>query len=197
MPISHVSLLSHITHGDLSLLMDQRIVDRLSKKCFRDPQNPRAGTFHAWHDHYQALHALKHQLRETIIAELDEAPSAFDGISCSVECVFPFPVGWSSTADIKDIPLEDLELFKPNARSIAMRVRLGSKHLARQTNIATVIMNIQRSHYGKGFTVFVNSMYPGKDIGDLEGNITQREGQVFFGWEHPGEPIEDRAHQNA
>jgi len=35
--------------------------------------------------------------------------------------------------------------------------------------------------------VVIKSIYPGNDIGDLEGNITKREGVVFFDSNHPGE----------
>lgn len=57
--------------------------------------------------------------------------------------------------------------------------------LAPQTYDLTIIY--QFMFFDKKPKVFIHSMYPGYDIGELIGDITKRENRIFFDWNHPGE----------
>lgn len=96
--------------------------------------------------------------------------------------------GWSSTADIRNFKEKDLEWFCPNNHSRALRVKLSSRHIfAPVTKTMTLVFELKSERNAP--TIMVRSMYPGRDVGKLDGDITEREGLVFFDWDHQGEPL--------
>jgi len=106
--------------------------------------------------------------------------------SICIEC--PTIIGWDATAPVENYNQDDLEHFDmPNGKSCALRVKTDRVHLrAPRTKMLTIICEFVRRE-GKLPRLNIVSMYPGVDIGDLEGNITEREKRVLFDFDHPGE----------
>ena len=97
-------------------------------------------------------------------------------------------VGWPGTDELTKYKPEDLEEFSPNRHSKALRVKKDRLDLlVPLTNFVTLVYELRPERYQTA--IIVHSMYPGKDIGELHGNITEREKVVFFDWDHPGVPI--------
>ena len=51
-------------------------------------------------------------------------------------------------------------------------------------NEVTLVLEF-KSEYDSPVAV-IHSLYPGHDVGDLEGDMTVREDRVWFNWNHPG-----------
>jgi len=101
----------------------------------------------------------------------------------------PALVGRSSTGKLADYPAEALVPYQPNKRSQALRIRPERRDiLAPPTCILTIVYQRKPPDDEGRQVVIVHSLYPGPDIGQLRGDITAREGVVFFYWEHPGQP---------
>jgi hypothetical protein len=99
---------------------------------------------------------------------------------------FRCPVGWSSTAPIHNFRREDFERFCINKWSSGQRIRRNRTDLrAPKTDLVTVIYELKDE--GEKIVIVIHSLYPGMDIGELKGDVSQREGCVFFDWDHPGE----------
>lgn len=143
---------------------------------------PRAGNFSKWatlesfFDEPLILRELEYHLNDARRHNIR---------TYSFEIVFDHPVGWSSTDDLRRYQDRDLEFFRPNRRSEGFRVKpLFSNLLAPQTNYVTIVFEFKKEHDGP--TAVIHTIYPGRDIGELVGDVTEREGIVFFDWEHPG-----------
>jgi len=113
-----------------------------------------------------------------------------------IEIAFDRPIGWSSTSNVEGgiDPTDNLtyEPFQPNARTQAHRVRTDRVDiLAPATNIITLTFSVRFS-IRDGWIIVIWTVYPGPDIGRLEGDMTEKTGQAFLDWNHPGEPIENR-----
>ena len=159
--------------------------ERLKTTCFRNNGTIRlAGNFFQWFSVEEFLQdpCILHILFE----EFFDVYLNGEFGSASFEFEYKKHVGWTSTDDISKYKPEDLEPFNPNRKSTALRVKTNLTHIkAPTTNLITVVFELKDEN---GFPVFiVHSMYPGKDIGPLFEDVTAREGQVFFGWDHPGE----------
>jgi hypothetical protein len=96
-------------------------------------------------------------------------------------------IGWSSTDDRILHANICLEPFAINGRATGYRIRPDRKDiLAPKTKIMTIIYNL--AFEANQLLVHIVSMYPGPDIGELIEDVSEREGVVFFDWNHPGEP---------
>lgn len=173
------------TPGPIVIIVRDQTQERLAGTCFRgDPLN-RAGIFSLWNDSWETLN--DGLLTQYLVAD---ARAALEKKSRTNSlCVKYFKtVGWSGTDDLEKYKPEDLETFNPNRHSCALRVKIGRKDLlAPVTNFVTLVYEIRQER--NQIAIIVHSMYPGKDIGELHGNITEREKVVFFDWDHPGVPI--------
>jgi hypothetical protein len=104
----------------------------------------------------------------------------------SFEICFSEKIGWSNTDDLEGYTADMLELFEPNGRSVGYRVKLDRTDLeAPRTNIVTVIYEFRDEPQGP--VAVVHSIYPGKNIGVVRGEISKDKAVVFFDYNHPGQ----------
>lgn len=156
---------------------------RLRKTCFRGVTVRKAGNFSCWNHSEQVL--MSGVVLKEFLAEITELWKRQDFGTHSVEIECDYFVGWSSTAPLGGYILEVLEPFKLNRRSEGLRVKYSRRDLrAPQTKLLTIVFEF-KSEDGRPVVV-IHSMYLGKDVGELEGDVTAREDCVFFDWEHPG-----------
>ncbi len=171
--------------------------ERLATTCFRGRNVCRAGNFFAW----ERFEALFHDLRDDIIDSARETIRE-DGnflvmnpgakLCDSFEIEYETPVGWESTDALERYREDELVPFRPNDRSYGQRVRdeLADRRPAPLTPFVTFIADFRREPHKKSpdpvWFIFIRSIYPGRDIGELKDDITVREKVVFFDWEHPG-----------
>lgn len=158
--------------------------ERLATTCFRGAGVSKAGNFSAWESAEKLFGTYGVTAR--LLAHLAELWVKRDFDTHSVEIELPSRIGWGSTDHLMNYRPEELEEFKPNSRSTALRVKPSLKHLtAAQTHCLTVVfeLKMERGHP----VAVIHSVYPGRDIGELEGDVTEREQIVFFDWDHPGE----------
>ncbi len=106
----------------------------------------------------------------------------------SLELKYPAIIGWSGTDERSKYKDDDLEVHCPNVRSTVMRVKLDRRDLrAPTTDTMTVVYHIKRKL--DHLLVTILSLYPGPDIGPLDGNLTENRGVVMFDFNHPGQTL--------
>lgn len=157
--------------------------ERLKTTCFRGRNQKLAGNFKLWE-------SVEEMFKSSAINELKDdfweqwRKCEFGTHSVTIE--MPVHIGWESTANKDKYPMDTLEEFCPNRRSTALRIRSNrTEHLAPLTKDITIVYQLEDQRGEPKVTIW--SLYPGDDIGELVGDITQREGRVFFDWNHPGE----------
>jgi len=162
---------------------------RLSATCFRGISLACAGNFSRFsrvREVFQEKALLEGLIRHASasVKELEETPDAHVAtFSCTVD--MGRAVGWESTSALSRHRDDELEPFNPNRRSHALRVKPERTDIrAPRTRLITVVFQVRREP--DAWAIIIHSMYPGRDIGDLKGNVTKREQRVFFSWEHPG-----------
>lgn len=158
--------------------------ERLSKTCFRGGNLPCAGNFM----HFTCADDVFDDkfILSQLLAEVEVMLKEEDFGQHSLEIDYPEPVGWDSTDEKRKYRIKDLEEFAPNNKSTALRIKPSLVNLyAPQTKRLTIVYEFKLED-GKP-AVVVHSIYPGKDIGQLRGNVTQRENRIFFHWDHPGQ----------
>ncbi len=166
----------------LNIVVRDKTIERLNGTCFRGPDVHKAGNFFRWH-------TMMSLLRDSFVSvefinELTYRWKQGRLGSYSVTLMHPEFVGWEST-DILGLYLEsELEEFAPNHHSNVLRVRSRVDRFSPRTREITLVYELKKE--GTYATAVVYSVYPGKDIGKLDGDITEREGRVFFDWNHPG-----------
>ncbi len=165
------------------IVIPEKTLRRLDTTCFRGAHLELAGNFHRWEwaDDFMDDKSILDQL--TI--QISEALIAGDIGTNSVTLAYGSAVGWASTSPLAGFRPEDLEAFQPNRRSTALRVRPDRVHLrAPQTSELTVIFELRLEEERP--VGVVHSIYPGQDIGELNGDVSAREEIAFFDWKHPG-----------
>lgn len=169
---------------DVSIVVRSETKLRLRDKCFRHKSKRKAGNFLNWRavtEVFQDEGVIQQLLEE--LAEVRKQNCLGINSMCQVHAV---DIGWESTAPLADYNAADLEEFKPNRRSNALRVRADRTHLlAPLTKRLTLVYELKLE--SEKLVAIVHSMYPGLDIGELDGDISVREQRVFFAWDHPGE----------
>jgi hypothetical protein len=173
---------------------------RLRKTCFRikegpglQPNLPLAGNFRkAWC--FARVYRLVSTEFDKMVIETIEEHLQTDGEAAkrlpfteSLQIAASDFVGWSSTAPLDSFHPEDIEEFQPNKRSYGLRVKLSAGINAPLTEFLTIIASFHYSSQDDEWRVVVQSVYPGKDVGELAGNVSKREGVAFFSFENPGE----------
>jgi hypothetical protein len=94
-------------------------------------------------------------------------------------------VGWARTDSLDKYDPRDIEEFRLGWEASGVRVRIGRGDLpAPQTNLITIAYEIRPKV--NGIAIVIDAIYPGKDIGQLVGDVSRREKCVFFHWSHPG-----------
>ena len=171
-----------------TLIVPQQTVDRLAGTCFRGIDVRRAGNFNRFagaRDLFRedAVYNGLRQHASEAARELLAKQKSNGAFSCTIVC--KTPVGWESTDDVDKYAEIDLEPFRINSKCVATRIKPERTNLlAPLTNLVTFVCEPQFK--GTEWSIFIPTMYPGKDVGDLHGNITNRTKRVFFDWNHPG-----------
>ena len=167
----------------VSIIVPDQTEERLQSTCYRGNSFSRAGNFLHWWSSEGLLRDP--ELMLYFLEELNQLWSEQAFGTRSVCIVHSDYVGWESTSPLALYEDEDLEVFQLNRRAHALRVKLDCTHLlAPLTKEVTIVFEFKE---GKDRTVaIVHSAYPGFDVGDLSGDVTEREHRVFFDWNHPG-----------
>lgn len=168
---------------------------RLATTCFDSlAGHPYAGRFALWK-------SLQEAFMDTafLAAFLEFALPVFRTLgkngaySLRMTLVFGFAVGWESTASRTDFAPSELEPFRPNDRTTALRVTSTASRYAPRTNLVTLACRFTAGPKGKACDVY--TIYPGSDVGSLSerhgrpSDFTARTGRVFFAFEQPGESL--------
>lgn len=157
--------------------------ERLATKCFRGTSLARAGNFSRWSS-AEKLFSDPLVMRH-FLADLDLVLAEKDFRTHSVTITHDELVGWESTDALERYASSDLEAVNLNHKSWGLRVKpTRTNVLAPQTSDLTIVYEFKRE--GSVMVAIVHSIYPGCDIGELDGDVTAREGRVFFDWNHPG-----------
>jgi hypothetical protein len=147
-------------------------------KCFRGRECCKAGNFRHWNK-------VEEVVNDWVLVHLCNKALGVGYGTFSDTVDFTDYIGWSSTAPRGQYSDADLDGFHPNNHSSALRVVDPTKS-APLTKSLTIIGEYRKD--GGVEKIIIHSMYPGKYVGVLDGDISEREGVVFFDWEHPGEP---------
>jgi len=182
----HLDTKATIGGHPVFIIIRHHTEERLAGTCFRGKSKNLAGNFCRW-ENGSELFADRSVLSK-FLREIQEAFWVGDYTS-SICFEFDSAVGWTGTDKREGYRGEDLEEFNPNRRSRALRVKLTSLHVpVPTTRLITFVCEIKEE--GEKIVVIVHSVYPGRDIGELRGYITEREHCVFFDWNHPGAPLQ-------
>ena len=173
-----------LSDGTIASIVVQHDVEmRLKTRCFRKIHIKCAGNFIKWRNSMQVLN--DRNVMPYILDELNRQWFTKDFSKVSLSIDLPYPVGWESTDEARFYKDTDLEEFAPSKNSTAMRIKkVRTDLLSPKTNKVTIIFDFKIK--ANGPVAMIYSIYPGKDIGSLHGDITEREQRVFFDWNHPG-----------
>lgn len=164
----------------IAIFVPHRQVDRMLGLHFRRHESC-AGNFDTWQHPKDVIRAIREDLQAEVMIAVEEG----DTKTRSIEIEYPSYVGWASVIENDPAFSDSLQDFQPNKRSTAKRL-IDRTILAPLTKTVTIVYRVVNGHNGlPAMQIF--SMYPGPDIGALEGDITEREGVVFMDWSHPGE----------
>jgi len=175
--------------GRVEIILPLRQAQRLVGTCFRGPRCRQAGNFFKWRDFSAFIHdpttqgLLKPEL-ERLVRE------AYIQSKHRIELGFDEYVGWDSVAHVDDLKSEDIALGKVqrlNRRATALFLPDGLI-LAPQTKFVTMVLS--QEHIGH-WRFIIWTMYPGLDVGDLLGDMTELYGFVWLPWSNPGDESGD------
>ncbi len=174
------------------IVVPKNTEQRLAPLCFRKNQSQCAGNFRTWRHPLDVF--CNSWVKDQFLAELY---SLFQEGACELRSVtieLPEIIGWESTDLRERYPADALEEFRPGngkRERSALRVRLDRREfLAPMTRLLTTVFDFGADrNRNDEYVAVIRSLYPSEDIGPLEGDITTREGRVFFDWNHPGAPI--------
>jgi hypothetical protein len=170
--------------AEAAVVVRSNTEQRLKSTCFRGSSKRLAGNFLRWN----SVHELFRDslVMEALLTHLDEILLKPDFGTHSLGIIHTMLVGWEGTADLSNFTADDLEQFDLNRRSWGFRVKTSRTDLlASKTKELTVVFEFKPEE-GRAVAV-VHSIYPGKDVGELKGNVSEREKLVFYDWNHPGE----------
>ncbi|MEI6296422.1 MAG: hypothetical protein WCO84_02115 [bacterium] len=179
----------HEDDGCVTIIARDHTKTRLKGTCFRGPYCQKAGNFFRWHS-LQSL--FRDELvKEDFLTLVDELWDGKDLGTHSTTIEHDDNVGWESTVPANTYPQEELEKFQLNKGACALRVKPDPNKRAPVTNFVTIVFDLETNDIGYP-VVIIQSVYPGFDVGELSGNVTEREGRVFFDWNYPGEETAQR-----
>ncbi len=154
---------------------------RLSNTCFRGIGRPLAGNFSRWGN---ATQLFGDKLITSMLVEDAERAICDGSYSWSISYDIKRVVGWSSTDDLVRYRPEDLTRFSLNSRATGLKV--GPDFMAPKTSFVTLSCEVKIDDVPPQVVVIVHSIYPGRDIGGLVGDVSNREGIAFFDWDAIG-----------
>jgi len=152
----------------------------MSKLHFRTPREPRAGNFIPGVGWYTLIDMFRTQL----VTDIEQAISDED-LTISVTYDADKLIGWSSTVESETFLHRETEKFHLNRRATGIRFKLNAGQPAPLTTEVTFVMSIKPSEN----KAFIQSMYPGRDVGKLESYVSAREHVIFFDFDHIGETL--------
>lgn len=156
---------------------------RLAGTCFRGTPCRCAGNFFYWRSAFELF--SDPDFLSTFLDEVGELYALREFGTSSFTVNMGNSVGWASTGDLSKFNTDDLEVFNPNRRSVALKLKTSCINIkAPMTSLVTCVFELRDELSAP--VVIVHSIYPGQDIGELKGDVTAREGCVFFDWNHPG-----------
>lgn len=184
------------------ILYEDKVCIRLRTTCFRGTHNKLAGNFSRWNSFDDLIvsdtdscfiEAFSKSVERTYNECLEK------GVSISTDVVtldFEQWVGWESTDDRGKYQDNVLEKFYPNKRSTALRIKPDFTFIeAPKTSLMTIVYSILIEN--RDIISSIQTIYPGEYVGPLRNtekgrekeiaNITERQGRVFFDFNHPGE----------
>lgn len=167
-----------------SIVVRESTEERLLGRCFRGTDLRLAGNFSVWNSVFWFW--KDNLVLGQFLKEMEDLWSTKDFDTHSVNVIHKVFVGWESTSSIERYKADDLEPFKLNRRAQGLRVKTDRTDLlAPRTKEITIVFEFKSENDQP--VAIIHSIYPGRDIGDLEGDVTEREGRVFFDWNHSGE----------
>lgn len=178
-----------IENLDVHVLISDHVWTRLSGTCFRGKHKALSGNFCRWVNHNEMFDPNDKFILDQIV---EDAKVAIEKHSRNNSFSIQFKdwIGWSGTDDRILYANICLEPFAINRKATGYRIRTDRKDiLAPKTKILTIIYEVKYDPEKGRINLIIWSMYPGPDIGELVGDVSDREKIVFFDWNHPGEPI--------
>lgn len=161
--------------------------ERLLGTCFRGTHRMLAGNFRHWNclDDVFAEPGVTEQLLEHAFEIAEKDIPCVTHRECRASIVLTRDIGWESTGSADDYSDNELESCYLNERHHALRVRTDRPDIkAPLTREFTVVYDLHLQPLA--WCVVVKTMYPGKCVGKLQNNMTERTGRVWFDWSHPG-----------
>lgn len=156
-------------------------IARLGGTCFRK-RGFLAGNFLHWRKPGQFLWRAGSRLWTVVRDELTKDSKGT--FSCTLE--FEELIGWSSTLEIEGLSAElTVETRELNKKAIALFLLPENRVLAKLTNQVTCVGELKETEHAVNFVLY--TIYPGRDVGELCGNVSKREKVVFLDWNTPGE----------
>lgn len=173
-------------NANLMIIVRTDTEERLKTTCFRGTNVQLAGNFFRW-DSARALFSDE-QVLDEFMEEIENSWEEREFATQSITITHDELIGWDSTDDFLHYQPEDLELFEPSRKSRGLRVKTSCTEIyAPQTDELTIVYQLKEEQ-GRP-VVIIFSIYPGRDIGELRGDVSAREEIVFFDWNHPGETV--------
>jgi len=170
----------YLSLPEFIIVVRQPTEARLAKTCFRKTHH--AGAFTNWYSSQDIL--LDSFVQSELIDDAREAVQRNEYGTHSLEISYPRIVGYASTIDLNKVRHLQVEERNLNKRSTALFI-VDRRIAAPKTNLITMIYELRRETLKN--VIVIHSMYPGQDIGPLDGDISEREGVAFLEWSTPGE----------
>lgn len=160
---------------------------RLYQHHFRPVRTPAASHFKTWRSVPDVI-TQDSSVSRDLLEDIGNAYAESGEGVYSVTLTHSESVGWETSAPLITFQPDELETFwlRPNASALRVRQATG-KHKAPETRHVTIVYEIMRDRERSGgLFVLLHDLYPGIDLGELKGNITEREKRVFYRFDHPG-----------
>jgi len=162
--------------------------DRLDREVFR--RGAFAGCISKWPSARAALYDPV--LRRKLIVEVNAIIAETDkwvGGTYSVTVAYPEVVGWDATVTHDDA--RGLPTKQDSLNTYAWGDFIADKDVpAPMTRELTCVLVLREGKTGRDDVLaVVESMYPGRDVGRLKGNVSAREKVFFFHRDTPGDDV--------
>ncbi len=176
----------------MRLILPERHNRRLRGKCFRGARmRAFAGAFALWGNFDELLDSEQFiaKLRDALRERLQDRRFGVHRL----ELKFDQAIGWDSLVELDELDSDEIEACIEGPPHPRQRARWHGKFMpvgvtvADLTDVMTIVVDIQPGRDGCTWGVFVYTMYPGHDIGDLQGDMTEKTGAVFLDFMNPGE----------
>lgn len=169
----------------VEIILPREQADRLTRTCFRGRNCRQAGNFFMW-PHFSAFiqDSETQGILMSILGELVEEANVQK--RHRIELEYRWDIGWDSVMEIDNLESEDIETGEVrdlNKRATALFLP-DDLILAPRTNIVTMVLEQKHVNHWR-FIIW--TMYPGYDVGDLRGDMTELHGFVWLSWSNPGD----------